>query len=216
MDVGGQTILCASAASTQPSNCETFHMRTRTAIRLANIAFNRSLHRRGWLIIGCLAAIVAAAVEFPPRSVGQAFPPKQIRGVTVVAVDGDTLKFDGTRVRIHGIDAPERKQMCARGTIPYACGEAATTALAELIHGGQPECRIVDQDKYGRPVAICYLGQLDIGRWLVEKGMAVADRNYAPDYVAEEKAAAAAGRGIWSTKFVDPWIWRQQQTADKS
>lgn len=191
-------------------------MRFRTAIRLASIAINRSRHRRGWLIICCLAAIVAAAVEFPPRSVGQTVPPDQIRGVTVTAVDGDTLKFDGTRVRIHGIDAPERKQMCVRGAIPYACGEAAATALAKLIQGGRPECRIVDHDKYRRPVAICYLGQLDIGRWLVENGMAVADRNYAHDYVAVEKAAAAAGRGIWSTKFVDPWIWRQQQSADKS
>lgn len=192
-------------------------MRTRTAIRLASIAFSWSRHRRGWLIVGCLAAIVAAAGEFPPRSIGQTVRhDEKIQGGTVTVVDGDTLKFDGVRVRIHGIDAPERKQMCIRGSVPYACGEAAASALAKLIQGHEPICNVVDQDKYRRPVAICYLGQVDIGRWLVEHGLAVADRNFARDYVAVEKAAASAGRGIWSTTFVDPWIWRQQQSADKS
>lgn len=141
-------------------------MRTRTAIRLASIAFSWSRHRRGWLIVGCLAAIVAAAGEFPPRSIGQTVRhDEKIQGGTVTVVDGDTLKFDGVRVRIHGIDAPERKQMCIRGSVPYACGEAAASALAKLIQGHEPICNVVDQDKYRRPVAICYLGQVDIGRW---------------------------------------------------
>jgi hypothetical protein len=39
-------------------------------------------------------------------------------------VDGDTLDFSGTRVRLFGIDAPETKQSCkaAKGA-EYMCGE---------------------------------------------------------------------------------------------
>ncbi len=37
-------------------------------------------------------------------------------GVTGPAIvkDGDSLKINGQRIRIHGIDAPEAKQTCGR------------------------------------------------------------------------------------------------------
>ncbi len=42
-------------------------------------------------------------------------------------VDGDTIEIGGTKVRLHGIDAPESKQTCqtADGS-EYRCGEMAT------------------------------------------------------------------------------------------
>ena len=45
----------------------------------------------------------------------------------VIVVDGDTLRIDGERIRLHGIDAPEAGQTCARpdgGT--WNCGASAT------------------------------------------------------------------------------------------
>ena len=47
---------------------------------------------------------------------------------------GDTIHIGKTKIRLHGIDAPEMKQECYRvdGT-PYRCGEAATDALRVLI-----------------------------------------------------------------------------------
>ena len=53
-------------------------------------------------------------------------------------IDGDTLDISGVRVRLEGIDAPERGQRCNRSWLglTWRCGRAATRALRTLI-GGQ-------------------------------------------------------------------------------
>lgn len=45
--------------------------------------------------------------------------------------DGDTVVIRGTRIRLHGIDAPESGQLCndAAGK-SYRCGQVAALALA--------------------------------------------------------------------------------------
>jgi endonuclease YncB( thermonuclease family) len=53
-------------------------------------------------------------------------------------VDGDTIHIGDTKIRLHGIDAPEAKQECYRvDGSPYRCGEASTDALRALI-GADP------------------------------------------------------------------------------
>src|SRR5687767_8406773 len=45
----------------------------------------------------------------------------------VRVIDGDTLDVGGTRVRLHGVDAPESAQMCLDGEGQgWACGDWAT------------------------------------------------------------------------------------------
>jgi endonuclease YncB( thermonuclease family) len=64
----------------------------------------------------------------------------------------------------------------------------------------------------GAILAVCYLaglGQHDLNAWLVAQGWALADRSTAPDYVEQEAAARAAGKGLWRGQFVPPWEWRQ-------
>ena len=44
-------------------------------------------------------------------------------------VDGDTIWIGGTKIRLHGIDAPEAKQTCKKGDgNEYRCGEMAPTS----------------------------------------------------------------------------------------
>ena len=51
-------------------------------------------------------------------------------------IDGDTIVIAGERIRLHGIDAPERDQLCHDGDgTPYKCGIKATAALRQLIAG---------------------------------------------------------------------------------
>ena len=43
--------------------------------------------------------------------------------------DGDTIKISGTKIRLHGIDAPEAKQKCERNGQKWRCRQVATQTL---------------------------------------------------------------------------------------
>lgn len=121
----------------------------------------------------------------------------------VRVIDGDTLSMNGERIRIHGINAPESDQRCDHGR--WACGQEATQAMVRLVAGAPVTCLGRDRDHYGRLVAVCYNHQgQDLGRVLVEMGMATAYRRYSTDYVDLEESARAARRGVWSGEFQDP------------
>ncbi|MGH1590538.1 thermonuclease family protein [Methylobacterium phyllosphaerae] len=69
--------------------------------------------------------------------------------------DGDTVVIRGTRIRLHGIDAPEGAQLCqdAAGK-SYRCGQVAALALADRIGEVNISCEPRDTDRYGRTVAV--------------------------------------------------------------
>ncbi len=139
-----------------------------------------------------------------PRHAGSA---ETLRGPARV-VDGDTLDVGGRKVRLLGIDAPERSQTCRRGGETYACGHEAT-AMHELVGDGVV-CQGRDTDRYGRLVAVCFHGRRDINAAMVEQGWAVAYRQYSTDYVEAETTAHAARRGLWAGSFDQPQDWRRQ------
>ena len=123
-------------------------------------------------------------------------------------VDGDTLEVRGTRVRLHGIDAPESAQGCRRGGRTWLCGRGAGRALARRIGSRAVACEVRDRDRYGRVVAVCRVGDEDVNAWMVLEGWAFAYRRYSMRYAGEELAARIGKRGIWSGDVVAPWDWR--------
>lgn len=140
---------------------------------------------------------------------GPALAAEPITGRASVT-DGDTLVIRDTRIRLHGIDAPESAQTCqdAAGK-SYRCGQQAALALAERIGEGNVACEPRDTDHYGRTVAVCRKGGEDLNAWMVRQGHAIAYRRYAEDYVAAEGEAKAAKRGIWAGVFEMPSDWRR-------
>lgn len=157
-----------------------------------------------------LVAVMASLLLAPPLSVGASSPASDRSGIASV-IDGDTLELHGERIRLHGIDAPESAQTCqdARGR-SWPCGRRAALALADRIRQRPLRCEQTGRDRYRRTLAVCYLGRSDLNAWLVRNGWALAYRRYSGDYLGQEKAAQAAGVGIWVGSFVPPWEWRRR------
>ena len=128
---------------------------------------------------------------------------------TATVTDGDSLEMDGTRIRLNAIDAPEAAQTCGRPTAIWKCGEVATRKLRELVGALPIVCEKTDTDSYGRTVAVCRSGAVDLAAEMVSAGLALAYRQYGDEYVDEEAAARSARRGLWKDDFTPPWDWRR-------
>ncbi len=124
-------------------------------------------------------------------------------------IDGDSLRHGTTQVRLNGIDAVEYGQHCtdANGK-DYACGKLATESLRNLIRRRMISCRAVDRDRYGRTVALCGDGAFDLNEAQVRAGWAVAYRKHSLAYLAAERDARMARRGIWAGQFEMPEDYR--------
>lgn len=161
----------------------------------------RRIGRRAATFTAMLVLLLIAAV------VGYFVPAGLPLTGRATAVDGDTLRLGGDRIRLVGIDAPELEQDCtdASGT-SWWCGRVARTRMVELLRGGDIDCRQQGHDRYGRILARCAIGGADLGQSMVRAGLAVADG----DYFAEEAEARNDKTGIWAGLFIEPARWRRE------
>ncbi|ESQ81253.1 hypothetical protein AEYBE204_02640 [Asticcacaulis sp. YBE204] len=80
--------------------------------------------------------------------------------------------------------------------------------MHRLIDGNAVRCEPEGEDRYGRTLARCFVGDTDIAAAQVRAGLAVAYRRYSDRYVREEEAAQAARRGAWVYTFQTPEDYR--------
>jgi endonuclease YncB( thermonuclease family) len=85
------------------------------------------------------------------------------------ADDGDTLRCGKERVRLVGVDAPER------GEPGHA---AATSALARMLRGRRVVCHALYHDRYRRIVAACTADSIEVGCDLLRSGFVRAVPRY--------------------------------------
>ena len=125
-------------------------------------------------------------------------------------VDGDTIHIGKTKIRLHGIDAPEMKQTCktSKGK-EQKCGVLAKQALERLVRGQEVTCKGDTRDRYKRLIAVCYVGTLNINEQMVVDGWALAYHRYSTDYVRAETLAKSRREGMWGGEFEVPWEWRR-------
>ena len=128
----------------------------------------------------------------------------------VIITDGDTIKFNNKKIRLHGIDTPEIKQLCkSKNGEDYKCGVKAKLALINLISSHQVKCSIHGKDRYKRLIATCFVKNININEWLVKEGWALAYRRYSADYINAEMFAKSNRAGLWQGIFLEPWKWRR-------
>ncbi len=141
--------------------------------------------------------------------------PKQtasLHGKVIKVADGDmiTVLLDGDdhrslKVRLEGIDAPEKTQ---------AFGARSTDAIKELIAGKAVDLQKTGEDKYGRSLAFVRIDSVDVNSKLIEDGWAWHYKKYNSDQrlAALEDSAKEARRGLWSeANPLPPWEFRHRQ-----
>lgn len=148
----------------------------------------------------------------PPRTTSTpstpASPPSANERPTLVrvqrVVDGDTLLLvGGERVRLIGIDTPESVKP---DTPPEPFGHAASRFTKQLAEGRDVRLEFDRhrEDQFGRTLAFVYVGDLLLNEEIIRQGFSRAETrfNFRSDFqrrfVAAEKEARAARRGIWS------------------
>ena len=134
---------------------------------------------------------------------------------TALIVDGDTITISGNKIRLNGIDTPERNQTCRRAGITWHCGYEATETLRNWTYTKEVRCIGDTKDRYGRLIANCFVDGYNVNARLVYEGLALAYRKYSKQYVPEEDKARAAKRGMWAGEFVAPWDWRKGKRLDQ-
>jgi endonuclease YncB( thermonuclease family) len=134
-----------------------------------------------------------------------------LEGRVVAVFDGDTLEVlvggAPRRIRIAGIDTPERGQ-------PWA--GRARRALSDRVFGKQVKVNEVAEDRYGRTVGEVYADDVCVGCELVRAGHAWVYRGFTDDRILFdlEAEARAAARGLWSlpeSQRTPPWEWRESR-----
>ncbi len=130
-------------------------------------------------------------------------------GKVVAVKDGDTLEVMkervAVRVRLYGIDCPEKGQ---------AFGQRAKQFASDLAFGKTVKVIEKGRDRYGRTVGEVILedGQ-SLNRELVRAGLAWWYRQYAKkdaELKALEGNARKAKTGLWvDADPVPPWNWRR-------
>ena len=133
--------------------------------------------------------------------------------------DGDTITVTDGRaektIRLVGIDAPELSHKKRKPSQPYA--QAATKFLAGLVLNKTVEIKEYGQDRYGRTLAVVFLGGKNVNLEMVKAGYAEVYRgtpaagfDSAPYWKAEEEARAAK-KGMWAQggNYMSPREWRK-------
>lgn len=134
-------------------------------------------------------------------------------GRVVAITDGDTLVLlDETnqqhKVRLAGIDAPERGQPFSQVSRKHL----SERAFDQLANADCPKV-----DRYRRLVCVVWMEGRDVNLAQVEAGLAWHYKKYEGEqsahdrtaYAQAEESARAAKRGLWSEgQPVPPWEWR--------
>ena len=133
-------------------------------------------------------------------------------GKVIGVADGDTITVlrdkEQIRIRLYGIDCPERRQAFSR---------KAKQFTSKMVFGKVVEVEPVDIDRYGRLVALVTVFQRLVNEELIKAGFAWVYTRYCIMPICErwkvlENEAREAKRGLWvEPNPIPPWEFRRQE-----
>jgi Micrococcal nuclease (thermonuclease) homologs len=176
----------------------------------------------GWgLIVACLAlsGCLADAESKTGLSTTSGESGEQsecrLQGKVVKVADGDTVTVldaekQQHKVRLLGIDAPEKKQ---------AFGQVSKDTLAGMVAGKTVCVAWQKQDQYQRTIGSISVDGVAVNMRMVQLGMAWHYKQYAKEQAVADRAAFSAAEaearanrvGLWAdANPVAPWDFRKQ------
>lgn len=137
-----------------------------------------------------------------------------ISGTVVSVSDGDTVTLltpekRQIRIRVQGIDAPERSQ---------AFGNVSRQAMASMVFQKQVFAMCSSTDRYGRMICVLNVQGQDAGLSLVTQGLAWHYKQYEREQTAQNRALYAQAEqyarsrksGLWADPNAQaPWGYRR-------
>jgi len=133
-----------------------------------------------------------------------------LTGKVVSVTDGDTIKILTKdkklyKIRLDGIDAPEKSQ---------AFGRKSKNNLSKLVASKIANIHYEKKDRYGRILGIVFVEGIDMNLKQLEDGYAWVYRRYCDrkDYYKAEKYARTKKLGLWYDKHpTPPWDYRHKK-----
>ena len=136
----------------------------------------------------------------------------------VQIIDGDTIKCDTNKIRLLGIDAPEKNQRCNDNqNKKYYCGKETINFLSSFMQNKAISCDIYGKDFFRRDLGICFADKININEKLLEEGLAISylfnnhTKQYVIHYPALEEKSRQEKKGLWKGKFQSPKDYRKQK-----
>ena len=131
--------------------------------------------------------------------------------INVQKVENGKLVDEVVKIRMYGIDAPEKTQ-------DY--GPESRAALAKIIGNNLVEIEVKNRDRYGRSVAVVYVNGKNVNQEMVRTGNAWWYYEYDKKDTDMEQLQANAKKnklGLFAKRgAVEPWSYRKETTAQTS
>lgn len=162
------------------------------------------------MLFRMLSVILATLILLPEISFAET-----LQGRVVAISDGDTVKvLDASntqwKIRLLGIDAPEKKQ---------AFGQKSKEHLSDLIFDRAVTVEYSKKDKYGRTLGKILVDGVDANLEQVKTGLAWHYKKYEREqsvddrdlYAKAEEQARLEKSGLWvDAEPAPPWDWRKE------
>lgn len=111
--------------------------------------------------------------------------------------DEGSLRIRGRTIHLYGIEIPPTDRICRDFILPVKCAPRAALALDFKIGASFVHCDVKGKRPDGSLIATCWVDDVDLAAYLLERGWAVALPHAPARYQALERIARHRGVGVW-------------------